>query len=289
VSDDTETGATRTDGGVAAGTDRTGTQGRDWNLVTRASTAGYRLAYLSVFVFLLAPVVVVAATSLSDANTVAFPPSGLSLRWYGALLASGPWIEATRNSLLIATGTALLSTTLGVAGALGTRKLDGKLADFVTGIAVVPLLVPGVVLGVTLLIFFSEFGLQQEPATIVLAHSLWATPLTYSVMRATFSRYEDLGASRLRAFREVVAPNVAAGLAAATLIAFVVSLQEFVMTLFLSGRGSRTVPVKAWNSLRNSLDPLVSVTSTLLVVVVLLVLLAAGVAVGLDRVARDAG
>jgi ABC-type spermidine/putrescine transport system permease subunit II len=297
VSDDTETGASRTDGGVAAGTDRTGTQGRDWNLVTRASTAGYRLAYLSVFVFLLAPVVVVAATSLSDANTVAFPPSGLSLRWYGALLASGPWIEATRNSLLIATGTALLSTTLGVAGALGTRKLDGKLADFVTGIAVVPLLVPGVVLGVTLLIFFSEFGLQQEPATIVLAHSLWATPLTYSVMRATFSRYDwhvrdaalDLGASRLRAFREVVAPNVAAGLAAATLIAFVVSLQEFVMTLFLSGRGSRTVPVKAWNSLRNSLDPLVSVTSTLLVVAVLLVLLAAGVAVGLDRVARDAG
>ncbi len=297
MSDDAETGATRTDGGVATDTDRTGTQGRDWNLVTRASTAGYRLAYLSVFVFLLAPVVVVAATSLSDANTVAFPPSGLSLRWYGALLASGPWIEATRNSLLIATGTALLSTTLGVAGALGTRKLDGKLADFVTGIAVVPLLVPGVVLGVTLLIFFSEFGLQQEPATIVLAHSLWATPLTYSVMRATFSRYDwhvrdaalDLGASRLRAFREVVAPNVAAGLAAATLIAFVVSLQEFVMTLFLSGRGSRTVPVKAWNSLRNSLDPLVSVTSTLLVVVVLLVLLAAGVAVGLDRVARDAG
>ncbi|ERH13953.1 MAG: ABC-type spermidine/putrescine transport system, permease component II [halophilic archaeon J07HB67] len=262
-----------------------------------AGTAGYRLAYLGVFVFLLAPVVVVAATSLSDANTVAFPPSGLSLRWYGALLASGPWIEATRNSLVVATGTALLSTGLGVAGALGTRKLDGRLADLVTGVAVAPLLVPGVVLGVTLLVFFSEFGLQQEPATIVLAHSLWATPLTYSVMRATFSRYDwqmrdaalDLGAGRLRAFREVVAPNVAAGLAAATLIAFVVSLQEFVMTLFLSGRGSRTVPVKAWNSLRNSLDPLVSVTSTLLVAVVLLVVFAAGVAVGLDRVARDTG
>jgi ABC-type spermidine/putrescine transport system, permease component II len=116
-------------------------------------------------------------------------------------------------------------------------------------------------------------------------------------MRATFSRFDwhvrdaalDLGASRVRAFREVVAPNVTAGLAAAALIAFVVSLQEFVMTLFLSGRGSRTVPVKAWNSLRNSLDPLVSVTSTLLVVTVLLVVVAAGVAVGLDRIARDAG
>jgi ABC-type spermidine/putrescine transport system permease subunit II len=273
------------------------TGGRAGGWVERAGTAGYQLAYLAVFGFLLAPVVVVAATSLSATTTVAFPPSGLSLRWYGALLASDPWVEATRNSLVIATGTALLSTALGVAGALGTRRLDGKLADLVTGIAVVPLLVPGVVLGVTLLVFFSEFGLQQEPATIVLAHSLWATPLTYSVMRATFSRFDwqlrdaalDLGASRPRAFREVVAPNVLAGLAAATLIAFVVSLQEFVMTLFLSGRGSRTVPVKAWNSLRNSLDPLVSVTSTLLVVAVLLVVLAAGVAVGLDRVARDAG
>lgn len=262
----------------------------------RAATAAFRLAYVAVFAFLLAPVVVVVATSASASNAVAFPPSGLSTRWYAALFASDQWLRAIRNSLVVAAGTTLLSTTLGVLGALGTRQIDGRAADIVAGLAVLPLLVPGVVLGVTLLVFFSELGRQQELWTIVAAHSLWATPLTYSVMRATFARYDwrlrdaalDLGATRVRAFREVVAPNVTAGLVAAALIAFVVSLQEFVMTLFLSGRGTRTVPVVAWNSLRNSLDPLVSVTSTLLVAVVVVVVAAVGAAVGLDRAARDA-
>jgi len=261
----------------------------------RVATAAFRLAYAAVFAFLLAPVVVVVATSVSPSTAVSFPPNGASLRWYAALLASDRWLRAIRNSVVVASGTTALSTALGALGALGVRRLDGRAADAVTGLAVVPLLVPGVVLGVTLLVFFSELGRQQELWTIVAAHSLWATPLTYSVMRATFSRYDwrirdaalDLGASRVRAFREVVAPNVTAGLAAAALIAFVVSLQEFVMTLFLSGRGTRTVPVVAWNSLRNSLDPLVSVTSTLLVGAVLVVVVAAGAAVGLDRVASD--
>ena len=263
--------------------------------VDRLTTWLFRAAAVGVFLALLAPVGVVVATSLSAATTVAFPPNGLSLRWYGRLLASDQWLRAIRNSLLVATGTMCLSTALGVVAAAGSRRLDGSLATLTTGLAVVPLLVPGVVLGVTLLVFFSELGVQQELWTIVLAHSLWATPLTYSVMRATFARFDwglrdaalDLGAGRLRAFREVVAPNVTAGLAAAALIAFVVSLQEFVMTLFLAGRDSRTVPVTAWNSLRNSLDPLVSVTSTLLVVAVIVVVAAVGIAVGLERAATD--
>ena len=264
-------------------------------LSDRTATATFRLAYVAVFVFLLAPVVVVIATSVSATSTVSFPPDGLSFHWYVALFTSEQWTRAIRNSLVVAAGTTVFATALGVLGAVGTHRIDGRISDLIAGLSVVPLLVPGVVLGVTLLVFFSELGRQQELWTIVAAHSLWATPLTYSVVRATLARYDwqlrdaalDLGATRVRAFREVVIPNVRAGIAAAALIAFVVSLQEFVMTLFLSGRGTRTVPVVAWNSLRNSLDPLVSVTSTLLVVAVLVVLVAVGAAVGLDRVARD--
>jgi ABC-type spermidine/putrescine transport system, permease component II len=255
----------------------------------------FRAAYGGVFLFLLAPIVVVVGTSLNAAPAITFPPESLSTRWYAMLLADQNWTRAIRNSLATATATAAFSTVLGVTGALGVRRLGGGLRTAVSGLAVVPLLVPGVVLGVTLLIFFSEFGVQQRPWTIVLAHSLWASPLTFSVMRATFSRFDwdlrdaamDLGANRVRAFREVVGPNILPGLAAAALIAFVVSLQEFVMTLFLSGRNSRTVPVEAWTALRNSLDPLVSVTSTLLVVAVLGMIAAGAVAVGLDRIVSD--
>ena len=264
-------------------------------LAELSGTTAFRIAYLAVFAFLLAPFVVVAGTSLNASGAVVFPPSGVSLRWYDALLSSPDWIRAARNSLIVAGGTTALSTTLGVGAALGLRNVDSRSATVISGVALVPLMVLGVVLGVALLVFFSRLGLQQQLPTIVAAHSLWATPLTFSVMRATFARYDwrlrdaalDLGASRLRAFLEVVVPNVRAGLLAAACIAFVVSLQEFVMTLFLSGRETRTIPVLARNSLRNSLDPLVSVTSTLLVVAVLLVVFVVGVTAGLERVARD--
>jgi ABC-type spermidine/putrescine transport system permease subunit II len=165
----------------------------------------------------------------------------------------------------------------------------------VLGLAVLPLLVPGVVLGSSLLVFLGEFGLQQTYLAVIAAHSLWATPLAFSVVRASLSRFDprlreaalDLGASPTRAFVEVVAPNIRSGLLAAALIAFVVSLQEFVMTLFVSGRDTRTIPVLAWNSLRNSLDPVVSVVSTLLVLVVVLAVVVGTLIIGIERLAAD--
>ncbi|RJX51051.1 ABC transporter permease [Halonotius pteroides] len=255
----------------------------------------FRAGYGTVFLLLVAPVVVVTATSLSATTAVTFPPTDLSFRWYTTLFTRRVWMQAVQNSLLTAGGTAVFSTGLGVAGALGARHLSDRSQIAVSGLVLVPLLVPGVVLGVSLLIFFSRFGLQQRLSTIVLAHALWATPLTFSVMRATFSRFDwqlqeaamDLGASRLRAFREVVVPNTVSGLVAAAAIAFVVSLQEFIMALFLSGRETRTIPVESWFALRGSLSPLVSVASTLLVGAVVLTLIIAATAIGLERVADD--
>jgi len=165
----------------------------------------------------------------------------------------------------------------------------------VLGLTVLPLLVPGVVLGISLLVLLGEFDLQQTYVAVVAAHSLWATPLAFSVVRASLSRFDprlreaalDLGASPTRAFTHVVAPNIQAGLLAAALIASIVSLQEFVMTLFVSGPDTRTVPVLAWNSLRNSLDPIVSVVSTLLVGSVVVAILLVTAIIGLERLATD--
>ena len=255
----------------------------------------FRLGYGTIFLLLVAPVVVVTATSFSATTAVTFPPTELSSRWYAMLFTQRVWVRAVQNSLITASGTAVFSTILGVAGALGVRQLSDRSQLAVSGLVLVPLLVPGVVLGVSLLLFFSRFGLQQRLSTIVLAHALWATPLTFSVMRATFSRFDwqlqeaamDLGASRFRAFREVLVPNIVSGLVAAAAIAFVVSLQEFIMSLFLSGRETRTVPVESWFALRGSLSPLVSVGSTLLVGAVVLALLIAAAAIGLEQVADD--
>ena len=185
---------------------------------------------------------------------------------------------------------------LGPTAGLGLRRYGGRFRGALVGLALLPLLVPGVVIGVSLLTFFSVFGLQQSYLALVLAHSLWATPLTFSVMQSSFARFDwrrheaarDLGASRLVAFRAVVVPEVRTGLVVAALVAFIVSLQEFVMALFLSGPDTRTVPVQAWNSLRQSLDPLVSVVSTILLAAVVLLVLVGTALAGIERLATDA-
>lgn len=244
---------------------------------------------------LVLPLAVVVATAFDASGAVAFPPRGLSTRWFSALLASSTWLQALLNSLVVATGTSALSTAVGVAAALGVRQLDEGRRRAVVALTVLPLLVPGVIIGVTTLTLFSQFGLQQSYVALVLAHSLWATPLAFSVIQASFARFDwqlheaalDLGATPIRAFTGVVAPNVRAGLAVAALVAFVVSLQEFVIALFLSGPDTRTVPVAAWNSLRQSLDPVVSVVSALLLVAVVCLVAVVGALAGVGRFASD--
>jgi ABC-type spermidine/putrescine transport system permease subunit II len=255
----------------------------------------FRAGVATVFTFLLAPIVVVAVTSFGDSGVLSIPPETFSTRWYESFLDSSRWQRATRNSLIAAVGTTVLATVAGTTAALGVRNLGERTEGAVLGLAVLPLLVPGVVLGSSLLVFLGEFGLQQTYLAVIAAHSLWATPLAFSVVRASLSRFDprlreaalDLGASPTRAFVEVVAPNIRSGLLAAALIAFVVSLQEFVMTLFVAGRDTRTIPVLAWNSLRNNLDPVVSVVSTLLVLVVVLAVVIGTLVVGIERLAAD--
>lgn len=261
----------------------------------RAGQWLFRALVATLFVFLILPLGIVVATAFDASSVVAFPPTEFSTRWFGELLDSPTWLRSLVNSVIVATGTTVVSLVVGVTAALGLRGYDGRFATALTGLAVLPLLVPGVIIGVTLLTFFSRFNLQQSYTAIILAHSLWATPLTFSVMRSAFARFDwqlheaamDLGASRVRAFWTVVVPELRAGLLVAALVAFIVSLQEFVMALFLSGPDTRTVPVEAWNSLRQSLDPLVSVVSTILLAAVILLVLLSGVLIGLDRVATD--
>jgi ABC-type spermidine/putrescine transport system permease subunit II len=248
-----------------------------------------------LFGLLVLPLGIVVTTAFDASGSVVFPPGDLSLRWFGELLDSPVWTRSLANSVIVAAGTTAVSMLVGTTGALSVRRARGRARSGLVALAVVPLLVPGVVIGVTLLTFFSRFGLQGSYPALVLAHSLWATPLTFSVMQAAFARFDwrlyeaalDLGAPPTRAFLGVVVPEVRASLLVGGLVAFVVSLQEFVMALFLSGPDTRTVPVQAWNSLRGSLDPLVSVVSTVLLVAVVVLVVAVGSVVGLDRLATD--
>ncbi len=233
----------------------------------------FRLSYAAVLAFMLLPLVVVVGTSVTASGTLVFPPEGVTLRWYGELSDDIRWLAAIENSLIVATGTAALSTVLGVLGAFGLRGIETDATRYLLPTLLAPLLIPPVVLGIALLVFLSQLGLYQSYLGIIIAHSLWATPLVFFIMQSVFSRFDwalrdagrDLGADPVRNFVHVVFPGVRNGVFIAALIAFIISLQEFIMALFLSGNDTQTIPVLAWTTLRQSLDPMVSVVSTFLI------------------------
>lgn len=257
-------------------------------------TAAFRVGYVTLFVLLLLPLVIVVMTSFSPSGNLQFPPEGFSLRWYAAFFSEVTWLRAFDNSILVGAGTTVLATFMGITAAFGMEARDGRLDRILTPLVIMPLLIPPVILGVALLVYFSRLGLRSSYLSIILAHSLWATPLVFFVMQSVFQRFDwqlhdagmDLGANPLRVFIHIVLPNVKNGILVSALLAFIISLQEFVMALFLSTFQTRTIPVLAWNTLRQSLTPIVSVVSTFLILISLLGILVAAFATNIEFVAK---
>jgi ABC-type spermidine/putrescine transport system permease subunit II len=258
-------------------------------------TAAFRAGYLSLLAFMLLPLLVVVVTSFSGTGRIAFPPESYSLVWYGEFFDSVRWLDAFTNSIIVGVGTALVATLLGVLGAFGQELDDGSLGTLLVPLVLIPLLIPPVILGITLLMYFNEIGLRGSYGSIVLAHTLWATPLVYFVMRSVFSRFDwqqldaaqDLGAGPVQSFVYVVFPNVKHGVFVGALLAFIISLQEFVMALFLSTPSTETIPVIAWTEIRQTLDPMVSVVSTFLIVISVVGIVAAVIVTNLEWLSRQ--
>lgn len=257
--------------------------------------AAFRLGYAAIAAFMLLPLLVVISTSLTPSGFLHFPPDDITVKWYHEFAASDKWIKAFKNSLIIATGTMLLATTLGVMAAFGVQGISDRTEGFVIPLFLLPMLVPGVVLGITLLMYLSKFDMQQTYIGVILAHSLWTTPLVFFLMQAVLSRFNwqlrdagmDLGASQTRVFFEITFPSIKHGVFAAALVSFILSLQEFLAALFLTGPDTVTVPVLAWQSLRHQLSPMVSVVSTLLILAVIILLVPASLVFGFERLSRQ--
>lgn len=261
----------------------------------RTQTAAFRFGYGVILMVLLAPLVVVITTSFTQSTLFQFPPESFSLNWYREFLADQVWMQAVKNSAIVGFGSMVVSSTLALMAAFGIRQSEKDWIENVVPVALMPLLLPPVVLGVALLSFLGSFDLHQSYVSIIVAHSLWATPISFLILQSVMTQVDwgmrdaalDLGASPFRAFVEIIVPQIKEGLIASALIAFIISLQEFIMALFLSGHDTRTIPVLAWTSISQVLDPVVNVVSTLFILVVVVVLVVSALSIGLDRLAKQ--
>jgi putative spermidine/putrescine transport system permease protein/spermidine/putrescine transport system permease protein len=231
--------------------------------------------------YILIPVGVTLAMSFNGAAMIRFPIGDWSLRWYEDFFGSAQWIDALVNSIVIALGTTAVSTVAGVLAAWAFQRFRIPFREFWYVLIMLPLFMPGVVLGLGVAIAFGGFqigdhSLYGSRELVMVAHSLWAMPLVFMLMEATFKTVDyrvveasyDLGGRPVGTFFEIVVPMVSTGIVSSALFAFVISLNEFVMALFLTDRDTQTLPVLMWLSLRSAGTPRLAVASVILALTV---------------------
>ena len=236
---------------------------------------------LFVIAYIAIPIVINLTMSFSDAAMIRFPITGWSLRWYHDFFASEQWTGALVNSIVIALGTTVIATSAGILAAWAFERFPIPFKDGWYLLIMLPLFMPGVVLGLGVAIAFGGaviggYSIYGSRELVMIAHSLWAMPLVFMLMEATFRTVDhrileasyDLGGRPIRTFFEIVMPLVSTGVISSALFAFVISLNEFVMALFLTNRDTQTLPVLMWLSLRSAGTPRLAVASVILALAV---------------------
>jgi spermidine/putrescine transport system permease protein len=222
-------------------------------------------------VFLWAPLLLVFLFSLHSTGSLTFPFQGFSTRWYDEVFSSEEIRTAARNSLTVAISTAIVTLILGTLAAYGLTRTSSRLRGPLSLLFFLPITLPGLFIGISLLVVFTRVEFSLSLLTVTIAHLVYVFPFFFLVARAALERLDpaleetatDLGASRWTVFRRVTLPQVWPVLVGAACLAFALSFDEFVITFFVIGPDS-TLPMYIWSSLRRTIDPSINAISSLL-------------------------
>lgn len=244
-----------------------------------------------MFLFLLAPVVLVGPISFSGDNLMAFPPESWSTKWYVAFFQSSKMLGALGTSTILALVVTVLSLLIGVPAAYAIVRLNARGAEFFLNLFTAPLLLPTIVLGLAILILFAAHGLLGTFTGLVIAHLIIALPYALRVLTTSLAGLpiiveeaaSTLGASPVTVFRRVTFPMMAPGIVATCALCFLVSFDEAVISLFLTGPRITTLPVAMYQHVETSADPLVASISLLLILLTLAVVVVVDRSVGLAK------
>jgi putative spermidine/putrescine transport system permease protein len=251
------------------------------------------LASIAV-VFLVAPTLILLITSFTDSESLKFPPSGYSFRWYAALLDAHQLLDAAWNSLVVAVWTTVLSVILGVTAALAIGRSHAPWAKALDSVFMSPLLLPALAFGFGALIYFNIIGLAQSMIGLIFGHTAVCVPFVLRNSIAALSQLnpamqeasESLGAGRLYTFRRVTLPLIAPGVGAGSFIAFMSSFDNVPVSLFLSDARTQMLPIHLWEIIETNLDVRTAAASGVIVVATLVLMVLAERFAGLTKQLR---
>ncbi|HEY2055595.1 MAG TPA: ABC transporter permease [Solirubrobacterales bacterium] len=236
-----------------------------------------------VVVILLAPTAIVIPMSFSGSSTFEFPPKEWSTKWYDNFFSSHDWTSSLITSIEVGLLVAVLATVLGVAAAFALDRTGFRGKSILRQLVLAPMIMPSIVVAISVYAVFLRWHLSGNILGFVLAHTTLAVPLVIVSVGTSLAGYDrtleraaaSLGAGPVTTFVRVMLPLIAPGVAAGFAFAFVTSLDEVVVALFLSTPEVRTLPVQMYDAVTLEINPTIAAASSLLVVSTTLVILAA--------------
>lgn len=244
-----------------------------------------------VVVFLLCPLVVTVLVSFTSSSVYSLPPPEWSLRWYAAVSRKSGFWDSVSLSVTIAALSTLLSLLIGTAAAIAIVRGRFRGREAIATLAVSPLMMPGLVVGVAMLQFFRSFGLRDAFTGLLVAHVVVTLPFVVRTLLAALERFDfslldaarTLGMSHPRAVSRVLIPNLAPAFLTSGLFAFLASMDNYPISIFLTDARNKTLPIKMLQYLEEQPDPTLAAISTGLIMLALIALMIAARGVGLNR------
>lgn len=224
-----------------------------------------------VYAFLYLPIIVLVVYSFNGSGVGGFPPSGWTLDWYRELFVDGPLWDAVLNSFIVAIAAVAISVALGLPAALALDRSDFPGKAVFRRLVLLPLILPGIITGLSLLMLFVGSGIKLSLLTVTLGHGTALISVATTEIFAGLQKLEraqeeaslDLGANHWKTFWRITLPNLRVSIIAASLLIFTLSLDEIAVSFFLIGRDN-TLPLEIWSRLRRGITPEINAISTLI-------------------------
>ncbi len=227
-----------------------------------------------VYLFLFLPISVVVVNSTNATTTKPYLSwKGFTFDWYIKLFENDELLGAFGNTMIIAIVSTILATAIGTLGAIGMYKYKFKGKGIIDALAYIPVVIPEIVLGISLLTIFAKVNIPRGMLTLILAHVTFSVPFVIFNVRARLAGYDnsieeasmDLGANRIVTFFEITLPVLAPGIAGGALLAFTLSIDDIIISYFVYGQ-TKTYPLKVMESIKSGVAPDVNALSTLILI-----------------------
>lgn len=234
-----------------------------------------------VLLFLYAPIAVLVAYGF-NASPLNVLWGGFTLRWYRDLAENGPLLTAAGNSVIIAAVATVVSVVLGTAGAWLLHRYRFRGEGSLRTLVALPMVMPEILMGISLLIFFSRLGIRLGFTTVIIGHVTFCIPFVLAAVEARLhgldpaleEAAQDLGATPVQAFWLVILPSLRPAIIAGALMAFTLSFDELIVTFFTTSAASATLPIKVFGMAKVGLSPMLNALSTVFILVAALLQLA---------------